>query len=139
MTVSHQAGQGDVTLPADYVHEHVRLGYAATEHGWQSDTVDTSIALTAPVTTRRGLYVAATRGRNDNILCVVTESDDIAEARDVLDAIVAADRADIPAVTQRRTLARRHRGRPLRTCRRRRRAVRSRIGSQASSPRPNAR
>ena len=85
--------------------EHVRLGYAATEHGWQSDTVDTAIALTSPVTTRRGLYVAATRGRNDNILCVVTDSDDIAEARDVLDAILAVDRADIPATTQRRALA----------------------------------
>ena len=105
ITVSHRGGHGDVTLPADYVHEHVRLGYAATEHGWQSDTVDTAIALTSPVTTRRGLYVAATRGRDDNILCVVTDSDDIAEARDVLDAILAVDRADIPATTQRRALA----------------------------------
>ena len=105
ITVTHQGGHGDVTLPADYVRDHVRLGYAATEHGWQSDTVDTAIALTSPATTRRGLYVAATRGRDDNILCVVTDSDDIAEARDVLEAILAADRADIPATTQRRTLA----------------------------------
>ena len=94
-----------MTLPADYVHDHVRLGYAATEHGWQSDTVDTAIALTSPVTTRRGLYVAATRGSDDNTLCVVTESDDIAEARDVLEAVIAADRADVPATTQRRNLA----------------------------------
>ena len=65
ITVSHQGGHGDVTLPADYVREHVRLGYAATEHGWQSDTVDTAIALTSPATTRRGLYVAATRGRDE--------------------------------------------------------------------------
>ena len=105
--MSHQGGHGDVTLPADYVREHVRLGYAATEHGWQSDTVDTAIALTSPATTRRGLYVAATRGRDDNILCVVTDSDDVAEARDVLEAILAADRADVPATTQRRTLAQR--------------------------------
>jgi hypothetical protein len=103
--VSHQAGHGDVSLPADYVGEHVRLGYAATEHGWQSDTVDTAIALTSPTTTRRGLYVAATRGRNENVMRVVTDSDDIAEARDVLEAIVAVDRADIPATAQRRTLA----------------------------------
>ena len=34
-----------VTLPADYVREHVRLGYAATEHGHQGDTVDVAIAL----------------------------------------------------------------------------------------------
>ena len=105
LTVSHQAGHGNVTLPADYVRDHVRLGYAATEHGWQSDTVDTAIALTSPATTRRGLYVAATRGRDTNTLCVVTDSDDVAEARDVLEAVLAIDRADVPATTQRRTLA----------------------------------
>ena len=103
--MSHAAGHGDVTLPADYVREHVRLGYAATEHGWQSDTVDTAIALASPATTRRGLYVAATRGRDNNTMCVITDSDDVAEARDVLEAIIAIDRADIPAVTQRRSLA----------------------------------
>ena len=105
VTVTHQGGHGDVTLPVEYVHTHVRLGYAATEHGWQSDTVDTAIALTSPATTRRGLYVAATRGSDVNTLCVVTASEDIAEARDVLEAIIAADRADVPATTQRRTLA----------------------------------
>jgi len=105
ITATHQAGHGHVTLPAVYVREHVRLAYAATEHGWQSDTVDAAIALTSPATTRRGLYVAATRGRDDNILCVVTDGDDVAEARDVLEAVLAADRADVPATTQRRTLA----------------------------------
>ena len=84
---------------------HVRLGYAATEHGWQSDTVDTAIALTSPATTRRGLYVAATRASDENVICVITDSDDVAEARDVLEGIVALDRADVPAVTQRHTLA----------------------------------
>jgi conjugative relaxase-like TrwC/TraI family protein len=105
LTVSHLAGHGTVTLPADYVREHVRLGYAATEHGWQSDTVDHAVALVSASTTGRGLYVAATRGRDSNLLCVVTDSDDIGDARDVLEAILAIDRADIPAVTQRRTLA----------------------------------
>jgi conjugative relaxase-like TrwC/TraI family protein len=105
LTVTRERGHGTVTLPVDYVHDHVRLGYAATEHGYQSDTVDHSIALVSTVTTRRGLYVAATRGRDDNLLCVVTDSDDVAEARDTLEAILAYDRADIPAVTQRRNLA----------------------------------
>lgn len=105
ITVSHQAGHGDITLPAEYVRDHVRLGYAATEHGWQSDTVDTAIALTSPATTRRRLYVAATRGRDQNLLCVVTDTDDIAEARDVLEAVLGVARADVPATTQRRTLA----------------------------------
>jgi conjugative relaxase-like TrwC/TraI family protein len=105
LTVSHRAGHGEITLPVGYVREHVRLGYAATEHGWQSDTVDTAIALTTSATTCRGLYVAATRGRDENVICVVTDSDDLAEARDTLEAVLAVDRADIPAVTQRRTLA----------------------------------
>jgi conjugative relaxase-like TrwC/TraI family protein len=110
LTVNRQRGHGTVTLPADYAREHVRLGYAATEHGYQSDTVDHSLALTSAATTRRSLYVAATRGRDDNLMCVVTESDEIAEARDVLGGILALDRADTPAVTQRRTLAELTRG-----------------------------
>jgi hypothetical protein len=83
LTVTRQHGHGTVTLPADYAREHVRLGYAATEHGYQSDTVDHAFALVSASTTRRGLYVAATRGRDENILGVVTDSDDVAEARDV--------------------------------------------------------
>jgi hypothetical protein len=59
----------------------------------------------SPATTRRGLYVAATRGRDENILCVVTESTDVTEARDVLESILVTDRADSPATTQRRALA----------------------------------
>ena len=38
LTVTHLSGHGTVTLPADYTRHHVRLGYAATEHGHQSDT-----------------------------------------------------------------------------------------------------
>ena len=105
LTVTREQGHGTVTLPADYAHDHVRLGYAATEHGYQSDTVDHSVSLVSAVTTRRGLYVAATRGRDQNLLCVVTDSTDVAEARDTLETILAFDRADIPAVTQRRNLA----------------------------------
>jgi hypothetical protein len=81
------------------------LGYAATEHGYQSDTVTAGHSLTGDATTRRGLYVAVTRGRDDNQIHVITESHDVAEARDVLERILAVDRADIPAVTQRRRLA----------------------------------
>ena len=105
LTVSHNDGHGQVTLPADYVREHVRLGYAATEHGYQSDTVTISMSLAGEATTRRGLYVAITRGREENLVHVITDSADVAEARDVLERILAVDRADIPAVTQRRQLA----------------------------------
>ncbi len=105
VTVTRSDGHGTVTLPTDYVRDHVRLGYAATEHGYQSDTVTTSIALTSPATTRRGLYVAATRGQETNQIRVITDTNDPAEARDTLETILANDRADQPATTQRCTLA----------------------------------
>ena len=105
VTVTHNDGHGQVTLPVDYVREHVRLGYAATEHGYQSDTVTASYSLTGDATTRRGLYVAVTRGRDDNQIHVITQCHDVTEARDVLERILAVDRADIPAVTQRQRLA----------------------------------
>jgi conjugative relaxase-like TrwC/TraI family protein len=105
LTVERVDGRGTVTLPADYVADHVRLGYAATEHGHQGDTVDVGIALASAATTHRGLYVATTRGREDNRLHVVTATADLREARDVLDGILTCDRADIPAITQRRHLA----------------------------------
>jgi hypothetical protein len=91
----------------DYAYYHVRLGYAATEHGYQSDTVDHSLALVSTVTTRRGLYVAATRGRDDNVLRVVTASGDVTEARETPSR--RSSRLTVPtspAVTQRRALAR---------------------------------
>ena len=105
LTVTHLSGHGTVTLPADYARHHVRFGYAATEHGNQSDTVTASTELVTPATTRRGLYVGVTRGQQDNTIRVVTDTHDLDEARDVLEAVLATDRADVPAVTQRRQLA----------------------------------
>ena len=105
LTVTDLTGTGTVTLPAEYAMEHVRLGYAATEYGTQSATETASITLAGPATTGRGLYVAMTRGRDDNRVYVVTDTGDPTEARDVLEGIVASDRADIPAVVQRRQLA----------------------------------
>jgi conjugative relaxase-like TrwC/TraI family protein len=105
LAVINNDGHGQVTLPGDYVREHVRLGYAATEHGYQSDTVTAGHSLAGDATTRRGLYVAVTRGRDDNQIHVTTQSHDVAEARDVLERILAVDRADVPAVTQRQRLA----------------------------------
>lgn len=105
LTVTQIGGHGTVRLSADYVREHVRLGYAATEPGNQSDNQTVSITLATPATTGRGLYVAMTRGQQDNQVLVVTETHDIAEARDILEGVIASDRADTPAVTQRRHLA----------------------------------
>jgi len=44
-------------------------------------------------------------GRDQNVICVITDNNDVAEARDVLDGVVAVDRADVPAVSQRRSLS----------------------------------
>lgn len=105
LTAAANRGHGAAVLPADYVRNHVRLGYAATEHGVQGDTTTVGIELVSPATTRRGAYVGLTRGREDNTVLVVTESHDLDEARDILDRIITVDRADVPATTQRRELA----------------------------------
>ena len=113
LTVTQLDGHGTVTLPADNVGEYVRLGYAATEPGNQSGTQTGSITLATPATTGRGLYVAMTRGQQENHVRVVTETHDVAEARDILEAIMTSDRADVPAIGQRRQLAQQDR-QPLR-------------------------
>jgi len=112
LTVTDLTGTSRVTLPAEYAQEHVRLGYAATEYGTQSATETASITLAGPATTGRGLYVAITRGRDDNHVYVVTDTHDPAEARDILEGIVTSDRADVPAVVQRRRLAQQDRQPP---------------------------
>lgn len=109
MTVSQIDGHDTATLPADYVAEHVRLGYAATEPGNQSDTFTASITLASDATTGRGLYVGMTRGRERNDVLVITDNNDRAEARDTLERILNSDRADTPATRQRRILSQQHR------------------------------
>ena len=90
-------GHGTVTLPAGYVAERVQLGYAATEPGNQSDTATRSATLATTATTCRGLYVAITRGQVEHLVLVVTDSHDVADAVDVLEGILASNRADRPA------------------------------------------
>jgi len=105
VTVARIDGHGTVILPADYVRDHVRLAYAATEPGNQSGTETISITLATSATTGRGFYVSISRGREENQILVVTKAHDIREARDVLETILVSDRADIPATTVRRQLA----------------------------------
>lgn len=105
LTVSAARRHGTAVLPPEYTCEHVRLGYAATEPGYQGDTVTVGLELVSVATTCRGLYSGATRGTQENHILVVTEADDLAEARDVLERVLATDRADVPATTQRRELA----------------------------------
>ena len=91
-------------LPAHYARDHVRLGYAATEPGNQSDTQDRSVTLATGSTTGRGLYVGMTRGRGANHVLVVTDTNDLGAARDLLERVITCDRADVPAMTRRRQL-----------------------------------
>ncbi|MAT04667.1 MAG: hypothetical protein CL424_06460 [Acidimicrobiaceae bacterium] len=105
LTVSSTNSQSIAVLPVEYASEHVRLGYAATEHGHQGDTTLRGVELVTDATTRRGLYVGATRGIEENRILVVTDCQDLDEARDILERILLNDRADLPAVAQRRTLA----------------------------------
>lgn len=104
ITATRIDGGGVAVLPGDYAREHVRLGYAATEPGNQSDTQDRSITLATGSTTGRGLYVGMTRARQTNHVLVVTDAPDIGAARDVLERAISCDRVDVPAIAQRQRL-----------------------------------
>jgi conjugative relaxase-like TrwC/TraI family protein len=65
--------RGKVTLPADYVHDHVALAYAVTVHKAQGVTVDDAVLVVDRATAAEHLYVGMTRGRHNNLACVVTE------------------------------------------------------------------
>ena len=60
------------TLPAAYAQQHATLGYASTVYAAQGRTADTAHALVTAGMNRETLYVAATRGRTENRLHVVT-------------------------------------------------------------------
>jgi conjugative relaxase-like TrwC/TraI family protein len=108
MTVGCSAGGAEVTLPADYVAQHVELGYATTAYRSQGRTVDTTHSLVSPTTTREVLYVAATRGSESNMIYVDTSFDpdpatghdgtiSAQSTSDVLTAVLANVGADLSA------------------------------------------
>lgn len=61
-----------LTLPAQYVSEHVDLGYAGTIHRAQGRTVDTCHTMITDKTSANSLYVGMTRGRESNMAWAVT-------------------------------------------------------------------
>ena len=73
LTVEALQGRGRVTLPPQYVAEHVALGYALTVHKAQGSTVDWGIVLVDEQMTAQQLYVAMSRGREMNAALVVEE------------------------------------------------------------------
>jgi hypothetical protein len=112
LTVHRTGKAGTATrLPADYVSEHVELGYATTAHRAQGRTVDTCHAYVSAVTVREPLYVMATRGREDNRLYVDTSYDpgtdtahdlgDPVPAEDLLKKVLATTGAELSATQTR--------------------------------------
>jgi conjugative relaxase-like TrwC/TraI family protein len=96
-------GRGRVVLPAEYVHSHVELGYAATAFRAQGRTVDTAHALIRQTTSREALYVSATRGRQANTIYVDTYGDPDPDTSHDIDATVSADRVFRQVLTRRST------------------------------------
>jgi hypothetical protein len=90
---------GVVQLPADYVTDHLELGYAQTSHATQGRTVDTALLLVDSPTDSRGVYTPVTRGREANHAYVVT--DDNQTSLDVLTQALAREWIDQPAVARR--------------------------------------
>lgn len=101
-----RAGGGRAVLPAEYVAEHLDLGYAVTAYRAQGVTVDTAHVVVTPSTTRENLYVSMTRGRDSNIAYVALdqpddshstpEADDVT-ARTVLYGVLQHSGADLSA------------------------------------------
>ncbi len=60
------AERGERELPADYVREHVELGYATTGYGAQGDTATDAHLVLTEHTTAAAAYVGMTRGREAN-------------------------------------------------------------------------
>lgn len=96
LAVSHQAGHGQVVLPAGYAAEQVALAYAVTVHKAQGVTVDVAVAVIDEHSSAEGLYVAMTRGRSSNAAFAVTDNYDPdrhhrpPEPRTALDVLSAA-------------------------------------------------
>ncbi|MGE3192021.1 MAG: MobF family relaxase [Microbacteriaceae bacterium] len=88
-------------LPAEYVAEHVELGYAVTAYRAQGVTVDTGHALVEPGATRENFYVAMTRGKIGNVAYVsINRPDDDHIHPPTQDTLAAAARKVLAGVLQ---------------------------------------
>ncbi|MFT9656092.1 AAA family ATPase [Mycobacteroides abscessus] len=117
LDVRHLGTDRTLTLPADYVTEHVTLGYATTIDSAQGLTAGYSCHVVgAEHITRQLLYVALTRGREQNHVYLSTAEHDPHRvlspkathpdtAVDVLTKILARDGAQISATTAERVAA----------------------------------
>ena len=100
-------GARAVHLPADYVAEHVELGYATTVARTQGMTVDETHTIATAGMGREDLYVAMSRGRHTNRTYVVVDQADVdclpgqapSSARKVLEQILVTSHAE-PSATE---------------------------------------
>ena len=75
LTAVHDGTSRSVHLPADYVREHVDLGYCTTYHGAQGSTVDATHCALSGTESRQLLYVGMSRGRHANHVYVPVSGD----------------------------------------------------------------
>ncbi len=101
-TVALEGRTGTIRLLADYVAQHVELGYAQTSHATQGRTVDTALLLIDGPTDTHGVYTPMTRGRYTNHAYVVSQANE--RARDVLTYALGRDWNDQPAIARRNQL-----------------------------------
>ncbi len=100
-------GTATVRLPAEYVAEHVELGYATTIARTQGMTVDETHTIATPGMGREDLYVAMSRGRHTNRTYVVVDHGDPkclpdqapSSGREVLEQILATSHVE-PSATE---------------------------------------
>jgi conjugative relaxase-like TrwC/TraI family protein len=104
LSVSSLDGRGSLTLPADYVNEHVALAYALTIHKAQGTTTDAAVLVVNPSMTAPQLYVGMSRGREENRALVICEELDLDHGRDriatpieVLGSVMRRDDGDLSA------------------------------------------
>jgi len=111
LDVVHTRTGRHLTLPAEYVREHVQLGYATTVHGGQGVTCDSSHTVSTGAESRQQLYVALTRGRDANHVylaaaadgdehCVITPAaTHPLTAVNILEQVLGRDQAQVSAAT----------------------------------------
>ena len=75
LTVQRLDSTDIAELPADYVAQHARYGWASTIASAQGVTVDDALLLARPGLDRTNLYVGLTRGRDSNHIYLAPEPD----------------------------------------------------------------
>lgn len=117
LSVRHTSSRLHATLPAEYVSQHVELGYASTVHTAQGVTTDVVHGIVSGTEDRQMLYTMLTRGRDENHAHIVLSSEPshalpsptverAMTATEVLEGILARDGAAVSAAsTQARTMS----------------------------------